>query len=237
MRKILTVTLVLLFSLLTAEGQQNRAEVLEQLEQERQIQQQQPRKGITTGALRLFGEKDDLTTVIVIVPNGSEVEIIAVDEDYLLVRYDEYTGFLIADKVKIIAVADTAQQQAQQQTVQRQVVQQQAAQQQTAQRQTAQQQTTQRQTGQQQSQQEYRINPANRMTYLEHKYGRDIAIRINDGKIWRGMTTDMVRDAWGEPDRINRVVVNNIIKEEWVYRGTWLLMEQNKIAEWGPVGR
>ena len=42
MRKILTVTLVLLFSLLTAEGQQNRAEVLEQLEQERQIQQQQP---------------------------------------------------------------------------------------------------------------------------------------------------------------------------------------------------
>ncbi|MFO7574014.1 MAG: hypothetical protein R6W67_02510 [Bacteroidales bacterium] len=218
MRRIFTVTLVMLLSLMMAEGQQNSTEVLEQLEQGKQIQQQQPKKGVTKGALRLFGEKDDLTTVILLVPNGVEVEIIATDGDYLLVRYEDYTGFLVADKVQMVAVADTVQQQvAQQQAVQQQVVQKQAA--------------------QQQSQQEYRMNPGNRMIYLEHKYGKDIATKIYAGKIWKGMTTAMVRDAWGEPDRTNRVVVNSIVKEEWIYRSTWLLMEQGKLVEWGPVGR
>lgn len=243
MRKLLTIIAGTLFFLVLAEAQQTKTEVLEKLEHSGQVQQAQPRKGVTMGALRLFGEKDDLTTVIVIVPNGSEVEIIATDEDYLLVRYDDFTGFLIADKVKLITAADTTQQQAvQQQTIQQQVTEHRATQQQVVQQQTTQQQTTQRQTGQQQavqqqSRQEYRIDEANRLTYLEHKYGRSMANRIVEGKIWKGMTTDMVRDAWGEPDRINRVVVNRIAKEEWIYRSTWLLMEQGKLVEWGPVGK
>lgn len=219
MRRIFTVTLVMLLSIVMAEGQQNRTEALEQLEQGGQIQQQQPKKGVTKGALRLFGEKNDLTTVILLVPNGAEVEIIATDEDYLLVRYEDYTGFLVADKVQTVALADTVQQQ----VVQQQAVQQQVLKQEVVQKQAA--------------QQEYRMNAGNRMTYLEHKYGKDIATRIYEGKIWKGMTTAMVSDAWGEPDRTNRVVVNNIVKEEWIYRSTWLLMEQGKLTEWGPVGR
>jgi hypothetical protein len=228
MKQILTVTLVVFLSSMLADGQQNKTEVLEKLEQDKQILQEQPKKGVARGALRLFGEKDDLTTVILLVPNGAEVEIIATDEDYLLVRYEDYTGFLVADKVQLVAVADTVKQQA----LQQQIIRQQAVQQQDTQRQAVRQQAT-----VQQSQQEYRVNPSNRMTYLEHKYGEDIARRVYAGKIWKGMTTGMVRDAWGEPDRTNRVVVNKIVKEEWIYRSTWLLMEQGKLVEWGPVGK
>ncbi len=77
--------------------------------------------------------------------------------------------------------------------------------------------------------------PDNRMTYLETKYGKSIAARIYAGKIWKGMTTEMVKDAWGEPDRVNNVVVKSVQMQEMVYRSTWLLMEKGVLKEWGPV--
>ena len=77
--------------------------------------------------------------------------------------------------------------------------------------------------------------PDNRMTYLENKYGKSIAARIYAGKIWKGMTTDMVKDAWGEPDKINKVVVQSAQMEEFRYRSTWLLMEKGVLKEWGPI--
>jgi len=77
--------------------------------------------------------------------------------------------------------------------------------------------------------------PDSRMTYLEAKYGKNIAVRIYAGKIWKGMTVDMVKDAWGEPDRINQVVVKSVKMEEYIYRSTWLLMEKGTLKEWGPI--
>ncbi len=222
----MTILAGVIFSFAIVAGQQTSSEVLEKLEQVKPVPQQ-PGKGVTKGALRLFGEKNDLTTVIVLVPKGAEVEIMATDEDYLLVRYEEYTGYLMADKVQFTAAADSVQNQA----VQQRVAQQQEIKQQVSEK-SEEQQVIQRQTGQ-----EYRMNPGNRMTYLEHKYGKEIAVRIFAGKIWKGMTTGMVKDAWGEPDRTNRVVVNSVVKEEWIYRSTWLLMERGVLTEWGPVGR
>ncbi len=224
MKKILAVATVLTITALAVCGQQVKTELLEQLENRLQVQQ--PLKGVTRGALRLFGEKDDLTTVIMIVPNGAEVAVLDRDSVYVHVKYLEYTGYLVADRVEITGVADT--------TVQREV-----------QRQTAVQQEV-RQQGQvrdsavavrQEARQQYQVSPENRMTYLEHKYGKNIASRIYAGKIWKGMTPEMVKDAWGEPDRINRVTRNNVLMEEWIYRSTWLLIEKGRLAEWGPVGR
>jgi hypothetical protein len=143
---------------------------------------------VTNGALRLFGEKDDLTTVIMIVPNGAEVEILRNDGDYLLVKYGESQGFLLTKRLpgRLSADRQRFSNRQQQQGVQQQ---------------------------QQQQQGTYsRSSMINRMTYLEHKYGRSIAARIYAGKIWKGMTTEMVKDAWGEPDRVNRVVVNSVSK-------------------------
>jgi hypothetical protein len=209
MKKLLITSIAVLFSLVVATAQQERTQLLERLESGSQTQQQNL-KGLTNGALRLFGEKDDLTTVIMIVPKGAEVEILRNDGDYLLVKYGDSQGFLLTEKVSVVQQAQAA-------------VQQQVQQQQTV---SAQQ--------QQQSAGEQHLN---RMTYLEYKYGKSVAARIYSGKIWKGMTTEMVKDAWGEPDRVNRMVVNSVLKEEMIYRSTWLLIEQGKLKEWGPVTR
>jgi hypothetical protein len=216
MKRIFLTAATVFFSLSFVLAQQVKSDLLEKLEQGTNVQQQ-PLKGVTNGALRLFGEKDDLTTVIMIVPNGAEVEILEQGIEYHLVKYQENTGFLVASKVEI-----TRQVVRQQEVQQQAVMQQQGVQQQ-------------RVNQQQGVQQEYQMNPENRLTYLEHKYGRNIASRIYAGKIWKGMTPEMVTDAWGEPDRVNRVTRKNVQMEEWIYRSTWLLMEQGKLMEWGPV--
>ncbi|MBE0675393.1 MAG: hypothetical protein IH591_12095 [Bacteroidales bacterium] len=214
MKRTILIFAAIALPLFLAAGQQVRTEMLEKLEQGAQTQQL---KGVTKGGLRLFGEKDDLTTVIVIVPAGTEVDIIERDGDYLLVKHGDYTGYLIASKVEVKEQPQVARQMEVQQQQQAQVQQQRAQQQMQAQQQ--------------------QIRPENRMTYLEHKYGRSIATRIYAGKIWKGMAPDMIKDAWGEPDRINTVTTGNVVKEEWIYRSTWLLIEQGKLKEWGPVGR
>ena len=216
MKRIFLTAATVFICLSVAQSQQGRSDLLERLEQGSNVQQQ-PLKGVTNGALRLFSEKDDLTTVIMIVPNGSEVEILEQGSDYHLVKFQDNTGYLVASKIEL------ARQVVRQQEVQQQAVtQQQGVQQQRA-------------VQQQAAQQEYQISPENRLVYLENKYGRNIASRIYAGKIWKGMTPDMVTDAWGEPDRVNRVTRRNVQMEEWIYRSTWLLMEKGKLMEWGPV--
>ncbi|MFO7620277.1 MAG: hypothetical protein R6W81_03310, partial [Bacteroidales bacterium] len=76
-----------------------------------------------------------------------------------------------------------------------------------------------------------------RFAYLEGKYGSAMAARLDAGKIWKGMTKDMVQDSWGTPQKINRVISGNIIKEEWIYRNSWLYFENDNLVEWGPVRR
>jgi hypothetical protein len=74
-----------------------------------------------------------------------------------------------------------------------------------------------------------------RYDQLESKYGSSMAARIYAGKIWKGMNSEMVHDSWGSAQKINRVVSGNIIKEEWIYRSTWLYFENNTLIQWGPV--
>jgi hypothetical protein len=76
-----------------------------------------------------------------------------------------------------------------------------------------------------------------RFSYLESKYGSNMAARLIAGKIWKGMTAEMVRDSWGSPVKINRVIRNNSAKEEWIFKNTWLYIENNSLVEWGPISR
>jgi hypothetical protein len=61
-----------------------------------------------------------------------------------------------------------------------------------------------------------------------------MAVRLATGKIWRGMSADMVRDSWGAPLKINRAI-GEIVKEEWIYKNSWLYIENNTLVEWGPI--
>jgi hypothetical protein len=74
-----------------------------------------------------------------------------------------------------------------------------------------------------------------RSLFLEDKYGASVASKILQRKIWKGMSAEMVTDSWGIADKINRLNSDNIPKEEWTYKNTWLYFENNILIGWGPV--
>jgi hypothetical protein len=155
-------------------------------------------------ASRLFAIKDDLTSVIVIVPVDSVVTVLDSDSTYLHVLYQNSEGYIF----KRQAVLNTTPVIVSQASKSAQVAE---------------------ETQPVQDQQE------SRFSYLEKKYGSSMAARLNSGKIWKGMNSEMVKDSWGSPAKINREVDGNIIKEEWIYRNTWLYFENNTLFEWGPI--
>jgi hypothetical protein len=48
-----------------------------------------------TSSSRLFKNPDDLTSVIMVIPKGSQVEVLASDSTYLTVAYDGNSGFIL----------------------------------------------------------------------------------------------------------------------------------------------
>ena len=70
---------------------------------------------------------------------------------------------------------------------------------------------------------------------LVSKYGSAMAARLYAGKIWKGMNSEMARDSWGAAEKVNRVINGNVIREEWIYRSTWLYFENNTLLNWGPA--
>jgi hypothetical protein len=186
--------------------QASNADLLQNLERAQQSNQ----KVITTATLksasRLFGEKDDLTSVILIVPVDSVVTVLGSDSTYLHVTFQDADGYIYKKDAVInqTPVVITQPAQPQQQFQNNQPV---------------------------ENQQE------SRFSYLENKYGSNMAARLMAGKIWKGMNSEMVNDSWGTAQKINRVVSGNVIKEEWIYRNTWLYFENNILVDWGPVKR
>ncbi|HLP75062.1 MAG TPA: hypothetical protein VK155_19315 [Bacteroidales bacterium] len=159
-------------------------------------------------AARLFGEKNDLTTVLMIIPSGSAVQVLdAADSTYYRVMFEENEGYIfkrqaVIDKTPAKIASgrnDTSQESAA--------------------------------TDNQQVQQ----NTRSRFSYLEEKYGTSLAARINSGKIWKGMTPEMVKDSWGSPQKINRLVNGNTMNEQWTYQNTILYFKDNQLTEWGPA--
>jgi hypothetical protein len=149
-------------------------------------------------ASRLFATRDDLTSVILIIPTDSIVDVLGTDSLYLHVVYQNTEGYIFRKQ----AVID------------RHVPQKQQASQ-----------------GNQQP-----VNDSqDRFNYLQNKYGTNMANRLMAGKIWKGMSAEMANDSWGTADKINRIISGNIVKEEWIFRGTWLYFENNTLLEWGPV--
>jgi hypothetical protein len=203
MKKILFLTFlsVVAFQL---EGQTGKADQLQALEQNQPDNQNITATATLKAASRLFATKDDLTSVILIIPADSVVDVLDSDSTYLHVVFEENEGYIFRRQAILDKVPVNAQP----------VIQSQPAAQQT-------------EPVQQQQQ--------NRFSYLENKYGSNMAKRIFSGKIWKGMNSEMVKDSWGTADKINRIISGNITKEEWIFRNTWLYFENNTLLEWGPV--
>jgi hypothetical protein len=76
---------------------------------------------------------------------------------------------------------------------------------------------------------------SNKLEYLRYTYGWETAQKIFDHKIWRNMTTNMVEDSWGRPDKINRLIKSGQVKEKWFYPSTYLIFMNDKLIDWGQV--
>lgn len=203
MKKILFLTFlsVVAFQL---QGQTGKADQLQALEQNQNDNQNITATATLKVASRLFATKDDLTTVILIIPADSVVAVLDSDSTYLHVVFEENEGYILRRQAILNEVPVNAQP----------VIQSRPAAQQT-------------EPVQEQQQ--------SRFSYLENKYGSNMANRIFSGKIWKGMNSEMVKDSWGTADKINRIISGNITKEEWLFRNTWLYFENNTLLEWGPV--
>jgi hypothetical protein len=188
---------------LSVSAQNDKAALLQDLESNQSAGQDKVPTATIKTSTRLFKIKDDLTSVILIIPSGSVVPVLDSDSTYLHVNFEDNEGYIF----KKHAVLDKAPANFKELESVRAT----------------------------QDMQPVQAQTDSRYDALESKYGSSMAARIYAGKIWKGMNSDMVRDSWGAAEKINRVVSGNIIKEEWIYRSTWLYFENNTLLQWGPV--
>ena len=193
-----------LIGVLSLKAQTNKVNQLQALEQSQPASQNVVATATLKSASRLFATKDDLTSVILIIPADSVVMVLDSDSTYFHVVFEENEGYIFKRQAVLDKIPVTNQQ--------------------TVQSQPAVQET---QPVQEQNQ--------SRFSYLENKYGSNLAARLMAGKIWKGMNSEMVSDSWGTAEKINRVISGNVIKEEWIFKNTWLYFENNTLVEWGPV--
>ena len=64
------------------------------------------------------------------------------------------------------------------------------------------------------------------------KHDEEIGRRVAYKQIWKGMTDEMVRDGWGEPDRIDRNVEKWGVFEQWFYGNVTFFFRDGKLTEW-----
>ncbi len=179
-------------------------------------------KATTKGAVRLFGDKDDLTSVIMIIPDGSTVEVVTPDSVFTRVLFEGADGFVKSDRLEATRVVDPAR------VEYKTTADQPAAWQ-------PQQQQAQQPAAQQQTDAPEYYDPADRYEMLANKYGTDIGKRLYQHKIWKGVSSDMARDSWGKPVQINRMYVDQSVDEEWIYSKKYLYFRDGVLIEWGPV--
>ena len=73
---------------------------------------------------------------------------------------------------------------------------------------------------------------SDRKTELTKKFGASNAQKIIDGKIWLGMTSEMAKESWGQPKKINRDVYEFGKHEQWIYQNTYLYFEDDILKSW-----
>lgn len=68
---------------------------------------------------------------------------------------------------------------------------------------------------------------------LFSKFGKRFSDLVAQGKIAIGMTPEMAKAAWGEPEKVNTSVGSWGVNEQWVYGiGSYLYFENGKLTSW-----
>jgi hypothetical protein len=199
------ITSLILFIIVVLKMQGSEPGILQFQDGSRDEKQNQEVKATLKSSSRLFGIKEDITSVILIIPTGSVVSIIGSDSTYYKVKYEESEGYIFKRHAEINAPPQKTVTPAPPQNFK-------------------------------QMEQSADKGQVSRFSYLENKYGTAMAARLISGKVWRGMSSDMVKDSWGSPLKINRAI-GEIVKEEWIYKSSWLYLENNILVQWGPTNK
>ncbi|MDM8002691.1 MAG: hypothetical protein QUS66_07210 [Bacteroidota bacterium] len=176
----------------------------------------------TKGAVRLFSDKDDLTSVLQIIPDGTVVEAISADTVFTLIRLGELQGYVKSDRLTaalpVVATSQPAAQPAMEAAAQ-----------------PASRPVQEALPAQPAPDTQYRQVPTERYQALSEKYGADLGLKLYQHKVWKGITSEMARDSWGKPKQINRMYVDTSVDEEWIYTKSYLYFRDGVLIEWGPV--
>ncbi len=176
----------------------------------------------TKGAVRLFADKDDLASVIQILPEGTVVEAISADTLFTLVRYSNTEGYIKSDRLTAalpVVVTTPADKPAAGPGRHGDLPE-----------------LTDKSAGQPGRTTQYTQQPTERFQALIDKYGADMARRLYQHKVWKGISAEMARDSWGEPLKVNRRSSGSGMVEEWVYSKTILYFRGGVLTDWGPAG-
>lgn len=93
--------------LISVSAQTDKSALLESLESSQNISQDVTATATVKTSTRLFKTKDDLTSVILIIPSGSVVSVLGSDSTYLIVNYQENKGYIFTKHAVIDKVPDT----------------------------------------------------------------------------------------------------------------------------------
>jgi hypothetical protein len=194
-------TLMFVAASLEVFTQGSDTDILNDLEKSNSTIQEYVLTATLKSSSRLFEVKEDLTSVILVIPVGSVVKIMGSDSAYYHVAFGEDTGYIFKNHAEINkapVVIEPAKKQPEKVN------------------------NTTKEPPKQ----------ATRLSYLQNKYGPNMADKLYAGKIWRGMTSQMVRDSWGVPLKVNTIAGQTPDKEEWYYNKAVLVIENNILIDW-----
>lgn len=206
----IVLTLAISFLVSAAYSQETKTDILQDLEKTRSAVETTASTATLKASSRLFRDKDDLTSVIVVIPEGSLVDLLpGGDETFLHVMFEGNEGFIYSSHATInqapVAVSPEVRQ------------------------------PSPVQASEAQSARPVSGKVTSRYEYLEQQYGPNAARKISQRKIWKGMNPEMVKDSWGSPRKINRIIKDNTVREEWTYSKTTLYFQNSTLRDWGPA--
>ena len=94
MKKVIFLFLLIIF-ILPVKTQANKTDNLQNIEQKKPVNQNTIITATLKSSSRLFKAKEDLTSVILVIPSGSTVTVLGSDSTYLHVTYEENEGFIL----------------------------------------------------------------------------------------------------------------------------------------------
>lgn len=146
------------------------------------------------------------------VPKGTLLEVIGSNKEYLRVKYDSMEGYLIYFLVdsytrEFSAFVDYAKKIEEEKY------------------------RLEAQKKRIEEEQKLKKVKAERKVALTKKYGSSAATRILEGKIWIGMTEQMLLESWGRPDDINTTVTRYGTSKQFVYGLRRYVYVKNGIVE------